>query len=206
MSDLPAETRCTNDTSSQTLVNRIVSYSDSKSWMFSANCFQILVLERTKSFTSCDFALVNTPLVAESSFPGGFSRVFSFFVKQNCHTNSKLLRKHWADLQNEWFGTRSLCLKHPYWSVWSLFSTNEYTLSIRYFLPSKFQQNFLLISFKKYQKIFNVCQGFRRFVSWMTYPYVWTFWLWNFEQSGSVLHFYLSVRGYCISCFSVVIW
>ena len=33
--------------------------------------------------------------------------------------------------------------------------------------------------------------------------YIWTLWLWNSEQSGSVFQFYLSVRGYCISCLSV---
>ena len=55
-------------------------------------------------------------------------------------------------------------------------------------------------------KIFNVCPGFRSFMSWKTYPYVWTFWLWNSGQSGSVLQFYLSAGRYWVSCLSVTIW
>ena len=40
--------------------------------------------EDTKSFTSYDFTLVNTPLVTDSLFPGGCSCPFSSFVKPNC--------------------------------------------------------------------------------------------------------------------------
>ena len=55
-------------------------------------------------------------------------------------------------------------------------------------------------------EIFNGWQWFRPFVSWKTYRYVCTVWLWNFEQSGSVLQFYLSAGRYCISCLSVTTW
>ena len=69
--------------------------------------------------------------------------------------------------------------------------------------PSKFQQNFLQlsfpqetsewvfvqISFKKNHWIFNVWPRFGLFVSWKTYPYVWRVRFRNSEQSGSVLHF-----------------
>ena len=62
------------------------------------------------------------------------------------------------------------------------------------------------MSFKRYHVIFNACPGFRPSVSWKTYPHNWTFWLRNFEQSGSILQFYLSACWYCISCLSVPIW
>ena len=45
------------------------------------------------------------------------------------------------------------------------------------------------MSFKTCHKIFNVCLGFRPLESWTTHPHIWTFWLGNFEQSGSVLQF-----------------
>ena len=41
------------------------------------------------------------------------------------------------------------------------------------------------------------------FVSWKTYPHFWTLWLWTSEQFGSILHLYLSVCWYGISCLSV---
>ena len=69
--------------------------------------------------------------------------------------------------------------------------------------PFKFQKNYfelsfsqetsklvsVQISFMKNHWIFSVWPWFRSCVSWKTYPYVWTFWLWKFEQSGSVLEF-----------------
>ena len=100
------------------LVNRNVSDSDSKSWMFSFKLFPDTSLgEDTKSCTPCDFTLVvTTPLVTDSFFLVPFLPLSSRIV----HTNSKLLRQYWADLQNEWFETRARCLKHPHWSVWCL--------------------------------------------------------------------------------------
>ena len=73
---------------------------------------------------------------------------------------------------------------------------------------SKFQQNFfelslpqkpsnwmsVQVSFKRSHWIYNVCPRFGSFMSWKTYPYVWTCCLRNFEQFGSVLQFYLSVK------------
>ena len=53
--------------------------------------------------------------------------------------------------------------------------------------------------------IFNVCPWFKPFVSLKAYPYVWTFWLRNSKHCGSVLQFYLNVRG-CMSCMTVAIW
>ena len=80
----PADTLCRNDESSQTLVNRIVSVSDSKSWMFSSKLLPDTSFGGdTKSVSSCDFTLVNTPLVTDS---------FCFLVR-TVHTNSQLLRK-----------------------------------------------------------------------------------------------------------------
>ena len=70
----------------------------------------------TNSFTSCDFTHVNTSLATDSFC---FSCPFSPSGRI-VHTNSKLLRKYWADLQNEWSGIRVRCSKHPYWSVWCL--------------------------------------------------------------------------------------
>ena len=41
------------------------------------------------------------------------------------------------------------------------------------------------------------------FLSWNTYLCIWTFWLWNFDQSGSILHLYLSVCWNGVSCLSI---
>ena len=60
--------------------------------------------------------------------------------------------------------------------------------------------------FRSKSTIFNDCPEIRSSVSWKTYPYVWTLWLRNCEQPGSVLRFYLSVGRCCISCLSVTIW
>ena len=60
--------------------------------------------------------------------------------------------------------------------------------------------------YKKYHWLFNVCPWFRPCVSWKTWPYVWTFWLKNFEQSRSVPQFYWSISWYGVSCLSVTIW
>ena len=43
-------------------------------------------------------------------------------------------------------------------------------------------------------------------MSWKTYPYVWTLWFGYFEQSGSILQCFLSVRRYCISCLFITTW
>ena len=48
----------------------------------------------------------------------------------------------------------------------------------------------------------NVSQCFWHFMSWKTYPNVRTFRFRNFEQSGSILHFYLRIGKYCVNCFS----
>ena len=49
------------------------------------------------------------------------------------------------------------------------------------------------ISLKRNDWIFHTGSWFRPFVSWKTYPNIWTFWFGNFEQSGSILQFYLGV-------------
>ena len=53
--------------------------------------------------------------------------------------------------------------------------------------------------------IFNVWPRFGPFVSWRTYPFFWTLCLWNSEQPGSVLQFYLSVCWYDVSCLSITV-
>ena len=40
-------------------------------------------------------------------------------------TNSPLLRKYWADVQNEQFGTRVLCSMNFHWSVWFLYPSSS---------------------------------------------------------------------------------
>ena len=47
------------------------------------------------------------------------------------------------------------------------------------------------VSFNKYHGIFNYCPWFWPFMPWKTYPNVWSFRSGNFEQSGSILQFYL---------------
>ena len=97
--------------------------------------------------------------------------------------------------------------------------TNRHS-EVGIFSPSKFQEHVLelsfspetskwistWISFERYHRVFDVCPGCRPSLSWKTYPYVWTSWLSNFEQSGSVLQFQLSVSWHCVGCLSVTIW
>ena len=88
---------------------------------FSANCFQMLVLEKIPKVS----LLVISHLSRHS-----WSRILSFrevflvpflpLSNRIVHANSKLLRKYWADLLSELFGIRARCLKHPRWSVWCL--------------------------------------------------------------------------------------
>ena len=66
--------------------------------------------EETKRFSSCDFTLVNTPLVTDSCC---FLVPFLPLSSRIVHTNSKLLRRYWADLQNEWFGTKAVFEESP---------------------------------------------------------------------------------------------
>ena len=54
--------------------------------------------------------------------------------------------------------------------------------------------------------VFHTGPWFRPFVSCKSYPYVWTFGQWNFEQSWSILQFHLGVCRYCNSCLSFTIW
>ena len=61
------------------------------------------------------------------------------------------------------------------------------------------------IPFKRNFWVIHTGPWFRPFVSWKGYPYVLTFCLWNFEQSGSILHFNLSVSWYGIGCLSFTI-
>ena len=107
-----------NDASSQTLVNRIVSVSDAKSWLFSRK------LVPDTCFEGIPIVLL---LVISHMLIHLWPRILSVFLvpflppsNRIVHTNSKLLRKYWADLQNEWSGIRVRCSKHPHWSVWCL--------------------------------------------------------------------------------------
>ena len=88
---------------------------------------------------------------------------------------------------------------------------------IRYFFPSKFQRNFLELSFPQQscqlgvhinfvQEVPKDLQCLPKFSARKTYPCVWTFWFGNLKQSGSVFQFYLSAGRYCTSCLSVTIW
>ena len=60
--------------------------------------------------------------------------------------------------------------------------------------------NSVKISFNKYHKVFNLPHEFGfPIMSWKTYPNIWKFRFGNFEQSGSILQFYLNVDRYCIT-------
>ena len=116
---LPADTLCLNNASSQTLVNWIFSSSDSKSWMFSCK------LLPNASFGGMPKVLL---LVISHMLMNLWSRIlvaslvpFLPLSSRTVHTKSKLLRKCWADSQNEGFRTRVLCLKYPHWRAWFLF-------------------------------------------------------------------------------------
>ena len=92
----------------------------------SVNCFQILVLEKipevlllvisrlSKHHWSRYFFLVN--LSTSCYLQINWLALF-FLVKPNCSHQFVTVRKCWADLQNEWFGIRSLCSKYPGWSA-----------------------------------------------------------------------------------------
>ena len=59
--------------------------------------------------------------------------------------------------------------------------------------------------FKRNNWIFHTGSWFPSFVSWKTYPYVWTFWLRNFQQSWSIFQCYLDIYRYCIRSLSFTI-
>ena len=60
-------------------------------------------------------------------------------------------------------------------------------------------------SLKRNDWVFHTGPWFRPYVSWKAYPYVWTYWLRNFEQSWTILQFYLGVCWYRICCLSFTI-
>ena len=62
------------------------------------------------------------------------------------------------------------------------------------------------VSSKKFPRYLQLSLWFGPPVSWKTYPNIWTFRFRNFEQSGSILQFYVRPSRYCISCLSVTTW
>ena len=102
---------------------------------FPANCFQKLFLEKIQKFY---FLWLCT---CQKNLWSRILSVFSVLVLPLSggifHTNSKVLRKYWADLPNEWIGIRARCLEHPRWSVWFLFL---YTFSEFHDSLSQFEQ------------------------------------------------------------------
>ena len=88
----------------------------SHEWLETWSCAHQL-REGTKSFTSLISHLSIHLWSRILSFQVVFLVPFLPLSNRIVHTNLKLVRHHWADLQNEWFGTRALCLKHPHWSV-----------------------------------------------------------------------------------------
>ena len=56
--------------------------------------------------------------------------------------------------------------------------------------PCKFSQ--------EEQRVFRTGPWLWPFMFWKTYPNIWTFWLWNFEQFWSVFC--------CVSCLSCTVW
>ena len=53
--------------------------------------------------------------------------------------------------------------------------------------------------------VFHTGPRFRPFMSWKTYPKIWTFWLWNSGQSGSILHLDLGECWYSVGCLSITV-
>ena len=126
---IPTDTRHQNDASSQTLceLNSLGQRFEVLN-VFPAICFQMLVLEKRPKSSF----LVNWR--SSALLCSRILLVREFFLVPSCSlsnqivlTNSKLLRKNWADPQNEWFGTRVLCLKHPHWSVCSFFFLSAFS-------------------------------------------------------------------------------
>ena len=112
------------------------------------------------------------------------------------------------------FPSRSTDCVKPSWRV---SSSKDIPNSVSF--PIKFQWNFFELSFpqkpcewvsiqipfEKYHRIFNVDPGFWPLMSWKTYPWVWTFWFCNSDQSRSVLQFHLGIGWYRVGCLSVSI-
>ena len=91
---------------------------------FSANCFQMQVLEKIpKVLLLEDSRLIIHIRSRILSLQEVFLVPFLPVSNRIVHSNSKLLRRHWADLKNEWFGMRVLCLKHPHLVSRSFFSS-----------------------------------------------------------------------------------
>ena len=113
-------TRCLSQAFSHSFENWILSYNVSKLKMFSCRLFPDAVFGGgAKSCRSCDGTLVNILLFTDrSSRPFFFLCQAAFIV----HTNSPLLREHWADSQNELVGTRALCSSNLQWSCMLSFS------------------------------------------------------------------------------------
>ena len=81
----------------------------------------MLVLEKTQKFLRLYYSHLTIHLSSRIlSMQEVFLIPFLPLSNRTAHTNAKLLRKYWADSQNEWFGIRARCLKHPHWSVWCL--------------------------------------------------------------------------------------
>ena len=87
---------------------------------FSANCFQMQVLEKIPKVLLLENSHLIIHLWSRLSFQEVFLVPFHPLSNRIVHTYSKLLRRYWAPFQNEWFGISVLCLKHPHWSVWCL--------------------------------------------------------------------------------------
>ena len=81
---------------------------------FLASCVQLLLSEEIPRVVLLPvFNVVNTCCPHEDKFVH-----FLLLSSRIGDTNSLLLRKYWADLQNELFGTRVLCSSNVHWSEW----------------------------------------------------------------------------------------
>ena len=85
---------------------------------FLANCFQeeipnVVLLQ----VVHLPISFLSTDKLARPFFLSLSGRIVD--------TNSPLLRKYWAGLQNEMFGTRVLCLENLHWSVWYIYPSSS---------------------------------------------------------------------------------
>ena len=92
------------------------------------------------------------------------------------------------------FGTLSLWLPLKTLSRLEFFPIQVLIKLFRFVIPIAIGLMDDRTSFVQVPRDLQFSQWFWPFVSWKTYPNIWTFWFGNFEQSGSILQFYLCTR------------
>ena len=62
------------------------------------------------------------------------------------------------------------------------------------------------IPFKRNDWIIHTEPWFRPFVFWLTYPNIWTSWLWDLQWRWCIFHFGMRMSGCCVCCLTWTSW